>query len=297
MIAAVAAASTGRVGNLRELYKPATGFWLAPSNHSGALYGPSDSHANWNVAQWDIPADLPAFKRDISENSYARVAILGVGRYELAQFAAQLECERRFASKRLLVNEFDLFVSPNGRTTPGFPDAASGEFPNLAVIRRLRHRIKIEPIELRAGAPGCAVTQGAFISAVVLANDRMKQTLFYQLRLAVLRYKDRRMQNLEASPHWFFGGENTQSGSRGQYGFSDHLSSFGERNCVIGVESAYDIDLLPRLRDVIRAGASKGLDQKFANWVPRGTYHGSLAFGHVEIRSRWSGFSLAVDSI
>jgi hypothetical protein len=287
--------ATVRPDDSRELFKPCTGLWLAPSNHSAKLYGATNPSASWNVAQWDIPSDLPAFRNNVTENEFASVKFLGTNHYELAQFPRNMECTRRFASQRVLVNEFDLFVSPNGRTTRGYPDAATGTYPSLASATRLRHKLKIEPIELRVSDSTCAVTQGAFITAIALANDSRKQTLFYQLRLAVLRYQKGEMRRLSASPNWFFSGTNHQSGGHGQYGFSDHLASFGQRDCEVGTASAYDIDLLPRLRQVIRAGADKGMDQDLAHWVPRGTYHGSLAFGHIRIRSRWSGFSLAIN--
>ena len=119
------------------VYNAPTGLWLAPSNHAVTLYGSTTPGANWNVAQWNIPEDLPPFDAaGISRNRWARVAWLDGGRYELAQDASALSCEKLYPSGRHLVTEFDLLASPNNRRVPGFPQATAPVGPDLAWRRR-----------------------------------------------------------------------------------------------------------------------------------------------------------------
>ena len=210
------------------LYNAPTGLWLAPSNHAVTLYGPTMAEANWNVAQWNIPDDLPPFNAvGVSQNRWARVAWLGAGRYELAQDASALSCDKLYPSGRQLVTEFDLLASPNNRRFPGFPQATAPTGPDLARASQIKADIDLEVRNAKAADTICKVTQTIFTLAVVLTNTTRRQTIFYQVRLGFVRPMASSAEAHPPEPAWFFTGTNIQAGGTGQFGFGDNVLPLG----------------------------------------------------------------------
>jgi hypothetical protein len=283
------------VSSEQPVYAPATGLWLAPSDHSKRLYGPTSPDANWKVAQWNIPADLPPFADGASGNDYASVVFAGAGGYTLEQTTQNFPCEKKYPSGRTLVNELDLFASPNNQNDVGYPSAALHNRASLAALHHVHHEIDLDLLSVSVVDGDCPITQVGFVTALVLTNQKARQTLFYQLRPAVLRYRDGVMSTKMTEPGWFFTGENLQAGGHGQYGFSDNVGALGAAEATPGSTMAYSFELLPRLVEVIERGSDKGLDQDISHWILSGTFHGMGAFGHVHVRARWSGFVLTTD--
>jgi len=258
----------------QPVYAPATGFWLLRSDDSKQLYGPTSPEANWKIAQWDIPVDLPPFAGGASENAFARVVFAGTRGYVLEQTTQKLPCDRKYPSGRTLVNEFDLFASPNSQSDAGYPSAALHNQASLASLHHVHHEIGLDLLALSVIDGDCPITQVGFLTALVLTDPKARQTLFYQLRLAVLRYRDGVAATKMNTPAWFFGGENLQNGGRGQYGFGDNVEALGAADAKPGSAVTYRLELLPRLVEVIAKGRDKGLDQDLSNWILSGTYHG-----------------------
>ena len=172
-----------------------------------------------------------------------------------------MPCERKYPSGRTLVNEFDLFASPNNQGDAGHPSAALHNRAPLGSLHRVHHEIGLELRALSVLDGDCPVTQLGVMTALVLTNPKAGQTLFYQLRLAVLRYRDGATSTKMNGPAWFFAGENLQNGGHGQYGFSDAVAELGAPEAKTGAATTYRFELLPRLVEVIEMGRAKGLDR------------------------------------
>jgi hypothetical protein len=277
-----------------DIFTPPTGFWIAPSNHSKKLYGPTKPSATWNVAQWDIPSDLPPFVNGKTENQYAMVEFTADGGYQLRQTTTKMPCDRVYKSGRNLVNEFDLFVAPNGSPYPDYPSGSATAFPTLAQAKSVHHQLTLSNSRMTVTDSSCRITRGTLITAIVLRNVEAKQTFFYQIRLFSTGKKQGRMTSFYPSPNFFFTGENIQSGGHGQFGFTDNSSDLGNPVCSVDTTCHFDFQLADRLKKLIRLGHNKGVDQDLSHWVISGTYHGSVAFGHIDVRSWWNGFKLTV---
>src|SRR5262249_30375616 len=68
-IAALTAAPAGK----EVVFEPPDGLWLLAGDFSGRLYGPTSTRANWAVAQWDIPRELPPFVRGVTKMNTPRL--------------------------------------------------------------------------------------------------------------------------------------------------------------------------------------------------------------------------------
>ncbi len=278
------AASRLEAGEL--VYAPPAGFWIDPSDHSQALYGPSHPSANWNVAQWDIPQDLPPFDATgVSANRWARVAWLQNGQFELAQDGSGMPCNRDYRSGRTLASEFDLLAQPNNHNTPRFPQAALAADLRLADLAGIDGAITLSIRQARILDESCPATQGDFVYAVVLSNIVRHQLLFYQLRLALAN-------EAKAVTGWFFRGANIQSGQGGQWGYGDNVTQYGQPWARAGVTQPYRFPLLPHLAAIIQRGEDTGIDGDLSHWRLTGTYVGQAIWGHVRSDALWSGFAL-----
>jgi len=276
------------------IYGSPNGFWLIPSDHSGHLYGDTASDAQWSVAQWDIPEDLPPFVKGRSANRFASVEFSSLG-YSLEQTTGNLGCVKQYPSGRELILEFDLFVSPNNANYSNFPQARRNTDFNLIQLHRLMHVISINLSAPRVIDNFCKTTQAAALTAIVLTNKFSKQTFYYQLRLAALQSIDGRAVWRLPPASWFFTGANVQSGKAAQFGFGDNITSYQMAPAVPGAKATFRIDALPRLKQLIGAGAQFGMDQNLAHWQVTGTYHGQNAFGHLAFKSTWSNFALLAE--
>ena len=293
-IIVILSGSVARADPATPVYTPPDGFWLRPSDHSGRLYGPSNTNATWYVGQWDIPKDLPSFVNGLTGNEYASVAI-GRGTYSLRQTTQLLPCDKVFNSGRSLPDEFDLFVAPNNINTPGYPQAHRLLGPDLATATAIIHQIGVEVGSAKLLDNVCPTTQATLLTAVVLTNKNSQQTFFYQLRLGITKAVSSGVDQELPPARWFFTGKNIQSGGSRQFGFGDNISSFGFLPVrQVGSLNTFKIDILPRLKVLLAQGEKFGLDQNLAHWQVTGTYHGQNAFGHVEFSSTWTAFDLRV---
>ena len=229
-------------------------------------------------------------------NTDADVEVEPDGSYLLHQHSTALPCERVYASGRRLVNEFDLFASLGGsRQSDAVPAGRSDDPPTLARATHVIHRINIDIMRADAYDLACRTTQTGFLTAVVLTNPVARQTMFYQIRLALLSLRLSGKRSIDAPSNWFAKGVNSQNGLRGQFGIGDPASLFDQPSAQVGHAASFRFDLLPRLVELIRQGAPYGMDQDLSHWRVTGTYHGNNVFGHVDSEARWSGFKLEVD--
>lgn len=272
---------------LQEFAQP-TGLRIIASLNPKHQYGPTSQSANWNVAQWGIPQDLPGFAKSSagyeSKNPFADVRYQRDGSVELSQDGTSLPCNNE--DKADSPHEFDLFIQPNSATS-GYPSAEPNNIRPLAALRRvdLRFTFHVEPYQVVDTA--CPITQAGATAAVILTNKSKGQTLFYQLS-PVLSYRYENGVRKPAVPtvrYWFFPAGPV-------FGFNDNVESFSKMETPIGGTAAYAIDLLPRLREVIADGAARGVDQNLSDWKLGGFYAGGLIWGHIKWSSRWSGITL-----
>jgi hypothetical protein len=248
------------------------------------------------VAQWNIPEDLPPFDAArVSRNRWARVTWLGASRYELAQDASILSCEKLYPSGRQLVTEFDLLASPNNRRVSGVPQATTMPGPDLAHAAQVKADIRLDIRDAQAADTACRVTQTIFLFALVLTNVTQRQTIFYQIRLGLARPATAFAKAHPPESAWFFTGTNIQAGGTGQFGFGDNVTSLGQSWTEPGQQQTYHLDLLGRLRWLIARGSQHGLDQDLSHWHLTGTYHGQAVMGHMRNDAIWSDFSLVID--
>ena len=277
----------------RDVFLPPSGLWLLASDHSGRLYGATSAAANWKVAQWDIPADLPPFSANgISANKFASVQFHPGGAIALAQNLSAIPCMQVFPSGRNLVREVDLLAGPNKRNQAGNAPAADGDDTEpLTQVENLMLRVTLSLNSFAVIDAACGNNRMNVTEAVVLTNPASRQTLFYQLRLATLTDREGRKA---PAPNWFFAGQNIQTGASGQFGFGDNVMSFGAPFSQPGTSTPYKLDLLPRLKQLIAEGARFGVVQNLSQWHITGAYEGLGSWGHVRGSAEFSNYALYV---
>jgi len=277
----------------RELFSPPTGFWIMRSDGSNALYGPTSASADWTVAQWNIPTELPTFQNGVTQNQFARVSIEADGSVTLSQYGDALSCRKQYASGMSDVHEFDLFLRPNNGTPPGYPKATTGPSARLGELSHIFHAIEVEPRSVEAKDASCQVTKAVFLTAIVLANPSKRQTIFYQLRLGAFTAIGSSLSSINLPPFWFGKGTDPRTARTGYFGYDDSISSYEQEPVAINKPSKFALDLLPRFTALIREGAQFELDQNLSHWIISGAYHGEIVWGHIRVSSHWQNFSLA----
>jgi hypothetical protein len=274
------------------VYLPPSGFFLAPSDHSRTLAGPTGPDANWNIAQWGIPQDLPPFDaHGVAQNRWARVAWLGGGRFELMQDGGDRPCDKTYPSGRTLPAEFDLFAQPDNGNYPGFRQAGMANRQRLSDITHIDAGLTLLVRQAALEDDACRVTRVGFGLSVVVTDMAAGQTFFYQLRLAWFEAGARDGPR----PNWFFTGTNVQAGNRRQYGFGDNVTFYGEDWARAGRPAAFRLDLLPRLTALIGEGTRFAMDQDLRNWRLTGMYIGQAVYGHMRDDGVWSGLSIEAE--
>ena len=282
--------------------QPPDGLWIRGTGPTtaGKLYGASNASAQWHVAQWGSPSpDLSPFEpfpcpptrcTSTSNDSIDVSTTIGAENtlhYVLQQQTQSLPCLTTEGHTR----EFDLLVgSNNERNYPAYRSAMSAPTV-LGSLSELRHRITVRPVAFEAW-PQCERNQAQLITALVMRNDAVepKQIFFYQLRLFQAPEEN-------VAFWWWPGSElrDTQGlATLVRFGFGDNVSSFQEREAALDEVRQYDLDLLPRLRELIASGAH-GIDRNLANWYVTATYHGQAVWGGVRLGSEWSGFELTAE--
>lgn len=254
------------------LFSQPAGFWLTPVEKTDHLYGPTSGTANWRFSQWNNPdGNARGFdSRGIAQNKALKITLKEDG-YTIRQDGSQLPCG----------TEFDSFAAPNnGRAFKNFPSAALS-VKTLTEVRKLVHRISVRLVEEKVIDKNCKITQAALLTAVVLSNESSDQRFFYQLRLRTLGLNPTR-------EYWWSQGKN------GRYGVGDNPWAFGLQFAEMGKETSYEIDLAPRIKELIQSG-KYGIDPDLSRWTIRGHYHGQAIWGNVIVESSWRGFSLTAE--
>ena len=279
------------------MFLPPSGLWLLASDHSGRLYGPSSVAANWKIAQWDIPADIPPFDANgLSANTYASVQFRPGGTIALAENLSGVACMKVFPSGRKFVREVDLLAGPNKRSQAG--NAAVADADDTEPLTQARNIVLTVTLSLKTLAvidKACGNNRMNVTEAVVLTNIASRQTLFYQLRLATLDGAGGVRRNAPVAPNWFFAGQNIQSGTSGQFGFGDNVTIFGAPFTEPGASTNYKFDLLARLKQLIAEGARFGMAQNLSQWRITGAYEGLAGWGHVRGSAEFGNYSLRVE--
>ncbi|HEY1858155.1 hypothetical protein [Acidocella sp.] len=281
-----------------ELFAPVSGIWVFSSqqqdkNTKSKLYGATSPSANWVIGQWDIPHDLPPFFNNVTQNSYASVRYNGIGHFTLQQNATTLPCTVVFPSGKRAVNEFDLFVGSIPLYETAYPKTLNGKREPLSSLSHIFETATVRPTTIRVADTACPVTRAVIGTGIVATDLETRQTFFYQISFSIYQADQRKMTLAQLQPAWFFTGTNTQAGAPDQFGYGDRVwSSYGVSPATQNNVTAFDLDVLPRLKQLIFQGAKYGMDQNLANWAVTGLYYGQSAFGHVAYGSAWSGLSL-----
>jgi len=294
---AFASPAFGQSTTPRELFSPPGDMWLLPGSGfstTDKYYGPTSPSANWVVSQWNTPEDLPPFQNGDTHNASLHVHLEPDHTYTLEQSGQALSCNRTYQTGLNDVHEFDLFIGPNNANRPEYPVATQNVSSNFSDIRHLYHKITVLPLFAQVMDTECPITRTVFLTSVTLTDPSKTQTLFYQLRLGIVQVRNGEIETTLPPPFWFAKGHDARGGRVGYYGYDDSITSYDEPGATVGSVSAYSIDLLPHLVSIIRDGADYGMDQDLSHWSVRGTYHGEVIWGHIHVRSHWSGFSLAV---
>ncbi len=251
----------------QTLVKSPHGFWLAPSPWNGTLYGANVTNANWYFTQWHNPGrKFQPFAGHSTATRSGRLIDLG-GQWEIAQSGYNLPPD----------TEFSVFASPiRADIYPSHPPAISTSGP-LSEMEYLHHTIGFMPKHERMVAE-VDQNHGGYLSAIVLKNTEAGDSLYYQLAL----------RSINRRPHhgWW-----QWSGPR--WGYCDTILNFEESIAAVGERKFYHLDLLPRLKKILR-NAANGVDSDPSHWVVVGAYHGSHIWGDVRLTGVWDSYSLRV---
>jgi hypothetical protein len=284
-----------------DMFADPTGLWIVPSKKGpnqveNKLYGPTSPAANWTVSQWDIPEDLPSFSNNSSQNQYASVLLNSDNSFRIMQNASLLPCQKIFPSGKQLPDEFDLFLGPVSQAFPKYKQAFLGRRQPLSQLSHAFLNATLQPTLLHLSSADCPVTRAIAGVGVVLTNTATRQTFFYQLNFALYQANGHEMAAKLLQPGWFFTGTNTQAGKAKQFGYGDRVwSSFGVSPAPVNTATSFNLNLLPRIEQLLSEGSKYGMDQNLSNWAITGEYYGQSVFGHVEFGSKWSGLSLKTD--
>jgi|GEM_PF-2102523 hypothetical protein len=284
-----------------DLFETPQGLWVLPSKPApdrpkNKLYGASSPAANWTISQWDIPEDLPPIENNATKNQYAAVSFAQPGEFTLWQNGNTLPCEKQFPSGKLLPDEFDLFIGPVTSAFKGHQTAFMGKREALSTLTQIRMRISVTPRTFQIADATCPITHAIMGGSVVLTNLISHQTFFYQLNFAIYQPSASGVALALPHPGWFFTGTNVQAGGAHQFGYGDRIwASFGVTPPPIGGTDNVDVNLLPRLKQLIADGARFGIDQNLADWSVTGAYYGQSVFGHIQFGTDWHKISLKAD--
>jgi len=252
-----------------EVFASPTGFWLDPPVYDHTLYGPTSASANWHVTQWRTPgAPLPPFANGQAATANERVGWDGTS-YSMMLDGTSLACGVEFGG----------FFEPNiASTYAGYPEAGAPGVP-LSRMSSLRHRIAVRYVDFQVHDDACK-NQGTLMTAFVLRNPRARAMLFYQVSLAFQGFG-------EGDPwpggYWW---EQTPT----EMGYDDSIYFYGLKAAAIGQRASYDIDVLPRIKQLI--ASSVAADKDLSHWVVDSTYHGAHVWGHITTTSAWDSYSL-----
>jgi hypothetical protein len=293
------AAHSQRANSLgHEIIAPLSGLWILASKiedkaAKDKLYGATSPAANWAIGQWDIPQDLPPFSHNVTRNGYASVRYNAGKGFTLSQNATSLPCAILYPSGKRLVDEFDLFVGSIPQYDTGHPTTFLNKNEPLSSLSHIVETAAVRPGQIHLADATCPVTRAVIGTGIVLTDFKTRQTFFYQISFSIYQADRDKMTLALLSPAWFFTGTNGQAGTPRQFGYGDRVwSSYGLHPATQSNLTEFSLDVLPRLKQLISAGAQYGMDQDLSDWSVSGLYFGQSAFGHVEYGSAWSHLSL-----
>jgi hypothetical protein len=256
-----------------SLWTTPKGFYLAPEVYNKTLYGPSTSGSTWHITQWGSPStNMPPFHGSTSLGTSESVTVSRT-QYNIKQATQNppLACGA----------EFDAFAEVNVPSTyPGYPSAGPSASPNLLTMNTLTLHIVLTQNKITVLDHACQITQTSQMVALVLHNTVNGQTFFYQLEL---------------------GGYYNRNGLPKQFWWSTAAPTFGYTENVVpayhvaqaspGSMSKYSVNFLPNILNIITEGPDS-MDRDTSHWVISSTYHGNAVWGHMNVSTTWSGFSL-----
>ena len=285
-----------------DVFEQPKGVLIAPTAKNGmpgttTLYGGTSSAANWVLAQWDIPDELPPFQNNFTQNEFASARFFpGVG-FALQQDGTKLPCEKIFPSGKKLVDEFDLFVSPATHIYPAFPQAFKNDTLPLSKLNHIFLEANLKPTSLTLVDLTCQISWATASVGIVLSNRTIHQTFFYQINFNLYQADGQSMSLSLRKPDWFSKGISSQTGNRQNFGYGDRVwaDAYNMPPAVIGNVSVFDLNLLPRIEELIAQGNSFGMDQNLSDWAITGAYFGQSVFGHIQFSSEWSGLALKIN--
>ena len=237
-------------------------YWIV-SKDASTLYGATDFHGNYKIAQWSIPEELPVFRDNITENDHMRVVWDKQSRTtRLTLRGNDLPCN----------DELDAYLSPLAMVYSDF----------LNKYKRIRLFVSIKREDVFVSSFGCDITQGGDLVGIILFNEKSRQKLFYQLRFS----------NIRMNPdlrYWWRNGMQHPDGWV-SWGYRDQLRSYGENAPGVGLWETYDLNLSRRIKKLIKARS--GMDHDLSHWKIKSIYHGSHIWGDMEISTSWKNVKL-----
>jgi len=256
-------------GSVVLIPPPSRELGLQPTHRGGALYGRSARLGSWHIAQWNNPGtELP----DLIDGQTSNGSLTFRLEYEPLTFVilhdgSALGCTGNNDQPL----ESDAFIGANKSAARPLP---------VSRFRSIFHRIHLwNDGESGADgrAPHCRISKAVGLTAVVLENSVHPSTLFYQVVLF----------GFETVPHSFW----YRRGRDRVFGFDDTPRAYGQPMGDPGSGVQYEFDLLPRISQLIMDPTVE-IDRDLSNWVIAGAYFGTSIWGHVNARTRWSGFNL-----
>jgi hypothetical protein len=271
LICLLVAAPTHAAG---ALFSAPNGLWVSPTTYNGTLYGPTATTSQWHVDQWGNPGDqLSPFVNGVATSSAENVTWNG-NSYTVQQYTPALSCIGSAPA------EFDSFIEANTPGVyPGYPSGGPLAIVPLSTMKSLTLGVTITPQSYTVLDTSCQVIQTSGMVGYILTNTVDGTTLYYQLEL----WGQYNRTNLPTKFWWATGPH--------EYGYTENLVPYGKAPAVVGTTSKYSLNTLPRIL-LMLSKAPAGMDKNPANWYITGTYHGNATWGHVNLSTLWSGFTL-----
>lgn len=264
------------------------------------FYSQTGPNPEWQIVQWDIPGGkLSPFARRVSRDTVtftsrspeASVIIIRSKVGELVQLSQDgriLPCTLTNGNPR----ESDLNIQPMARWAKAANPLLMPRTP-LGDIAALRLEADVGLTFGRGtGWKSCKVNEGNADFAVVLTDPHRKptQTLFYQIGLnnPCGLGSPARVHVCAAgtrAAYYFF--------KKNPFGVQDRLPLLGVPFIVSGSRRAIRLNLIDRLRQLIKAGPV-GMDRDPAHWLLDGVYMGDGIWGNYRLTSDWYSINLLV---
>ncbi|HCP10149.1 MAG TPA: hypothetical protein DIT22_05530 [Thermodesulfobacterium commune] len=269
-------------GYAADIFRPPEGYNIAdPEARPIKLYCPSNEKANYRIAQWNNPVALSCWKKEkdalVARSPNLVVKIYNDGSQELDQNGKNLPC---WSERLQRWNEFSAHITPN--------DESYIYSPTLSDMKKLIYKIKVKLKKQKFLDDHCSITQGEAFLSLVLKNNISKDVIFYKVRLSNINNR-----GLKLKPYWYWSkgeGEKAIEEKVKIFGFADTIETFGQEFLSVGQERLIEIDLLPRLLEILQDKRAEGLDRDPSHWYVSSAYYGQHIWGGVKLKTKWSNF-------